>query len=208
MQSARLYQAIFASYCHADTAIVEAMEKACKALGMDYLRDVMSLRSGQSWSDELLRMIERADIFQLFWSTPASQSAYVEQEWRHALGLAGRKDPAFIRPIYWENPLPPVPEPLRSLHFAPVDLLPGTVPKAPVRPLPGDGSDLTTLTVSTYDADGRLKARTRVSLTGDVDTHLSADPADAPLLALHERMVAEALRTRLAYLELLSRNPS
>ncbi|HEX7182151.1 MAG TPA: toll/interleukin-1 receptor domain-containing protein [Thermoanaerobaculia bacterium] len=208
VQSARLYQAIFASYSHADTAIVEAMEKACKALGMDYLRDVMSLRSGESWSDGLLGMIERADIFQLFWSTPASQSAYVEQEWRHALGLAERKGPAFIRPIYWERPLPPVPDPLKPLHFAPVDLLPVAAPKAPVHRLPGDGSDLTTLTVSTYDTGGELKARTRVSLTGDVDAHLSADPADAPLLAIHERMVAEALRTRLAYLDLLSRNPS
>ena len=122
LQSARLYQSIFASYSHADTPVVEVMERACKALGMDYLRDVMCLKSGQSWSDQLLRMIEQADIFQLFWSTPASQSAYVEQEWRHALGLMGSKGPAFIRPIYWERPLPPVPKPLGHLHFAPFDL--------------------------------------------------------------------------------------
>ncbi len=35
------------SYSHADTAIVEAVEKASQALGMDYLRDVMTLKSGQ-----------------------------------------------------------------------------------------------------------------------------------------------------------------
>ena len=122
LQSARLYQAVFASYCHDDTPLVEAMEKAYKALGMDYLRDVMTLKSGQRWADELLRLIEKADIFQLFWSTPASRSAYVEQEWRHALSLTGRKGAAFIRPVYWEKPLPAVPEPLQSLHFAPVDL--------------------------------------------------------------------------------------
>jgi len=222
LQSARLYQAIFASYAHADTPVVEAMEKACKALGMDYLRDVINLKAGQRWSDELLRMIERADVFQLFWSTPASQSAYVEQEWRHALGLGRRKGEAFIRPIYWEKPLPPVPEPLRSLHFAPVDL-PGlaTVPQAtspavpplPARLLSGEEShDLTTLTVSTWaaadpgdPAASRLKARTRISLTGDVETHHSADPADAHHLDLHEKMVAEALKARIAYLELLGR---
>ncbi|HYU30794.1 MAG TPA: toll/interleukin-1 receptor domain-containing protein [Thermoanaerobaculia bacterium] len=219
LQSARLYQSVFASYSHDDTPMVEAMEKACQALGMDYLRDVMTLKSGQSWSDELLRMIERADIFQLFWSTPASRSPYVEQEWRHALGLSGRKGAAFIRPIYWERPLPPVPEPLRSLHFAPIDLPGLTVvskadPPAPARFLPGEagGTDLNTFTVSTWaaadpadPAGGRLKARTRIALNGDVESHLSADPADAHHLAVHERMVAEALRARLAYLELLTR---
>ncbi|HYN22998.1 MAG TPA: toll/interleukin-1 receptor domain-containing protein [Thermoanaerobaculia bacterium] len=211
LQSARLYQSVFASYSHDDTGIVEAMEKAYKALGMDYLRDVMTLKTGQSWSDELLGMIERADVFQLFWSTPASRSAYVEQEWRHALGLTARKGAAFIRPIYWERPLPPVPEPLGRLHFAPVDL-PGLAvlskvdPPAPGLRLPGEdgGSDLTALTVSTYDSGGQLKARTCISLTGDVDSHLSADPADAHYFAVHERMVAEALRARLAYLELLA----
>jgi TIR domain/Peptidase family C25 len=217
LQSARLYQSVFASYSHDDTPVVEAMEKACTALGMDYLRDVMNLKAGQSWSDELLRMIEQADIFQLFWSTPASRSAYVEQEWRHALGLGARKGAAFIRPIYWERPLPPVPEPLRRIHFAPVDL-PGlapiskTAPPAPVHPLPAAGHDLTTLEVSTYaaadpadPAGGPLKARTRVSLTGDVESYLSADPADAHHLAVHGRMVAAALRARVAYLDLLNR---
>lgn len=121
LQSAPIYQAVFASYSHDDTPLVEAMEKAYKALGMDYLRDVLVLKSGQRWSDELLRMIERADIFQLFWSTPASRSTYVEQEWRHALGLTARKGPAFIRPICWERPVPAIPEPLQSLHFAHVD---------------------------------------------------------------------------------------
>ena len=121
IQTARPYQAIFASYSHEDTALVEAMEKAYKALGMDYLRDVMSLKAGQDWSAELLGMIERADIFQLFWSTAACQSKYVEKEWRHALGLGKRKGSAFIRPLYWERPLPPVPEALSHLHFAPFD---------------------------------------------------------------------------------------
>ena len=216
VQSARMYQAVFASYSHADTGIVEDMERACKALGMDYLRDVMTLKSGQSWSDELLHMIERADIFQLFWSSSACRSPYVEQEWRRALDVTGRKGGAFIRPIYWENPLPPVPDPLARLHFARIDV-PGraAAPTTPAATLQLRGEvdhDLTTLTVSTYSgadpadpAGGRLTARTRVSLAGDVDAHLSADPADAKHLEIHARLVAAALRARLAYLELLAR---
>jgi hypothetical protein len=212
MQSARMYQAVFASYSHADTAVVEAMETACKALGMDYLRDVMTLKSGQNWSNELLHMIEEADIFQLFWSSASCQSPYVEQEWRHALGLG--KGEAFIRPIYWERPLPSVPEPLSKIHFAPVDLpgLPAVQKARPPALQDAVAQDLTTLTVSTYaaadpadPATGHLKARTKISLTGDVDVHLSADPADAHHLEIHARMVREALRARLAYLELLAR---
>lgn len=236
-QTARLYQAIFASYSHADTAIVEAVEKAYAALGMDYLRDVMTLKSGQSWSDELLRMIDRADIFQLFWSQSASRSAYVEQEWRHALDRAQAKGPAFIRPVYWEPQIAPVPAPLAALHFAPVDFAglaaapaastdlaiaptpPAAVPSPVSLPLamPTADADLTRLTVSTYALDAsadaaaisgrRLQAVTRIALDGDVETELvpPLSAADERCLALHQDLVKEALRVRLAYLELLAR---
>ncbi len=237
VQSARMYQSVFASYSHADTAVVEAMETACKALGMDYLRDVMTLKSGQSWSDELLNMIERADVFQLFWSETCCQSPYVEQEWQHALNLVERKGPAFIRPIYWQKPLAPVPGALSHIHFAPVDVSAwidpapaatatatataaatatatpsgaGAVELAALGPA-GD-ADLTTLTVSTHiatdpadSATASLKARTRISLDGDVEVYLAADAADQGLLEIHAQAVTEAVQARLAYLRLLAR---
>jgi hypothetical protein len=111
------YSAIFCSYSHRDTQIVERVERAYKALGMDFLRDVTTLKSGQKWNAELLRMIERADIFQLFWSSAAAKSKYVRQEWEHALSQQ-REGQAFIRPVYWEQPMPPVPPELGSIHFA------------------------------------------------------------------------------------------
>ncbi|MCU0497011.1 MAG: TIR domain-containing protein [Anaerolineae bacterium] len=111
----KIYNAIFCSYSHADTAIVERVELACKTLGLDYLRDVHTLKSGQDWNDQLYRLIEQADIFQLFWSEKASKSIYVEQEWRHALALADRSH--FIRPVYWSQPMPRVPEELGHIHF-------------------------------------------------------------------------------------------
>jgi HEAT repeat protein len=116
-ETRKVYQSIFCSYSHKDTQIIERVEKAYKALGLDFLRDVTTLKSGQDWNAELLNMIDRADIFQLFWSTNASQSKYVRQEWEHALKrMSGRE--AFIRPVYWEEPLPPVPPELGSIHFA------------------------------------------------------------------------------------------
>ena len=59
-------------------------------------------------------MIERADIFQLFWSRNAAKSKYVENEWRYALRL-GREPSRFIRPVYWTEPMLPPPPELRRL---------------------------------------------------------------------------------------------
>ncbi len=112
-----IYQSIFCSYSHQDTQIVERVERAYKALGLTFLRDVITLRSGQDWDAELLRLIEQADIFQLFWSSAASNSRGVRKEWEHALGLK-RQDAAFIRPVYWQQPMPPPAPELSAIHFA------------------------------------------------------------------------------------------
>jgi hypothetical protein len=109
------YQAIFVSYSHRDSDIVQRIGRAYKALGMQFLRDVEMLRSGQEWNPTLLQYIEKADIFQLYWSKSASDSVYVRQEWQHALDLERRN---FVRPLYWQNPMPTPPADLIKLHFA------------------------------------------------------------------------------------------
>ena len=116
----RPYRKIFASYSHKDIEIVRQFELFARTLGDEYLRDGVNLRSGQVWNDRLKRMIHEANIFQLFWSTNAMRSPYVREEWEYALSL-GRHH--FIRPTYWEDPLPSSPhehlppEALRRLHF-------------------------------------------------------------------------------------------
>jgi hypothetical protein len=117
--TAEPYQAVFVSYAHKDAYIVDQLEKAYIVLGMQYLRDVRLLRSGEQWNPALLRKIEEADIFQLCWSYTAQQSIYVEQEWRHALNLARS---FFIRPVYWEMPMPVPPPELSDIHFARLEL--------------------------------------------------------------------------------------
>lgn len=113
----KLYDSIFCSYSHTDTAIIERVERVYRSLGFDFLRDVHTLRSGQHWSDEIYAMIDKADIFQLFWSQTAAQSQYVEKEWRYALKL-NRDGQNFIRPVYWQAPMPNVPSDLGHIHFA------------------------------------------------------------------------------------------
>src|SRR5205085_341173 len=104
--SATPYRKIFASYSHRDREIVEQIEHHIQALGDKYLRDVTELRSGQDWQRWMKDAISEADVFQLFWSHNAMRSAYVREEWEYALALAR---PNFVRPIYWETPLPESP---------------------------------------------------------------------------------------------------
>lgn len=117
--SARAYDRVFASYSHRDGEIVEALGRAYRALGMEFLRDVEALRSGEQWNPRLLELIEGADVFQLYWSDHASRSRYVEQEWRHALAQGRER---FVRPVYWRRPMPQPPRELGAIHFA---FLPG-----------------------------------------------------------------------------------
>lgn len=116
----RPFRHIFASYSHRDVVVVEELERYARAMGDRYLRDVHDLRAGEQWSERLEGLIREADVFQLFWSWNAMRSQYVAQEWRYALGL---RRPHFVRPTYWEVPLPAAqdrgmpPEELTRLHF-------------------------------------------------------------------------------------------
>ncbi|MEO6391519.1 MAG: TIR domain-containing protein [Pyrinomonadaceae bacterium] len=113
---------VFVSYSHQDRAIVERVERCVNDshLGLIYLRDATRLRAGQEWNPELMKMIDQADIFQLFWSWNSLKSTFVRQEYEYALSLGRR---GFVRPVYWEDPFPEEPqselppEDLRKLHF-------------------------------------------------------------------------------------------
>lgn len=124
VQSTQVFERIFASYSHQDTAIIDACVAAYEALGIYVYVDKKSLRSGQQWNRVLHEFIDKSDCFQLYWSKAASQSPYVEDEWRHALSILERKNEQFIRPLRWEADWPKPPSELANLHFAPLDLAP------------------------------------------------------------------------------------
>ena len=119
-EQARPYRRIFPSYSHRDEEIVRQVEAYARTMGDEYLRDVTTLRAGEQWNDRLLELVRTADVFQLFWSRNSMRSPWVRQEWEYALSL-GR--PHFVRPTYWELPLPEAPDQdlppasLRALHF-------------------------------------------------------------------------------------------
>ena len=133
----RPFRKIFPSYSHLDEPIVVQFEKYVEALGDRYLRDVRELRAGEVWHDRLCELIDEADVFQLFWSRNAMESRFVTEEWSYALQLA---KPDFIRPTYWEQPLPRSnglpPEALGNIHFHPLSRSSGTAVAEPPRPRP------------------------------------------------------------------------
>jgi kumamolisin len=133
------YRKIFPSYSHRDRAVVENFAAAARALGDRYLQDVLALRAGERWDARLLELIEDADVFQLFWSRNSMHSPHCRQEWEHALAL---RRPLFVRPVYWEEPLPADPNqklppaPLRALHFVKVPVVKPDIRYSTAAPAP------------------------------------------------------------------------
>jgi hypothetical protein len=105
----------FASYASPDREKVVQRVQGITAAGVNVYLDVASLRTGHDWQQQLLRAIETADVFYLFWSRFARASEHVEEEWRTALEKKGL---GFIHPIPLEDPRhAQPPDELSSLHF-------------------------------------------------------------------------------------------
>jgi protein kinase-like protein len=73
----------------------------------EFLRDqfLMSQFNGRrnAFDEQCRKLIQSADVFQLYWSQNALRSTDMEHEWRYALSL---HRPEFIRSLYWEEPFP------------------------------------------------------------------------------------------------------
>jgi hypothetical protein len=113
---ARFHRA-FASYSSADRErVMGRIQGMLKVLPeLDVFLDVVSLRSGEKWAERVTEEILGRDAFLLFWSLAASQSKWVEHEWRTALRYKGLDA---ISPVPLDPPAaaPPPPE-LSALHF-------------------------------------------------------------------------------------------
>lgn len=80
---------------------------------LDIFWDVESLRSGDKWEERLLEEVASKDIFYLFWSNNASQSRWVDWEWRRAYSKRGLD---YIDPFPLDSTKPP--KELEPLQFA------------------------------------------------------------------------------------------
>lgn len=116
---AQPFARVFVSYAHQDSVVVEALEQAYKALGMPYLRDVQELRSGDNWRQEILGLIDSAEVFQLCWSRSAKKSVEVRKEFEYAWN---RQEKPLIRPCRWHQKMPTPWSELKDIHFASLDI--------------------------------------------------------------------------------------
>jgi TIR domain/von Willebrand factor type A domain len=114
---------VFASYSHDDEDIVRRCRSAYRALGIQLFVDRDDIEAGRPWWGVLQRMIVSHDLFQLYWSASAAASQAVAAEWRLALDVARTKPEHtnFIRPVYWQRPMPPPPAALADIHFRYLD---------------------------------------------------------------------------------------
>jgi hypothetical protein len=106
--AADTFDAVFPAFAPQDGEIADRLAAAAPQIDSPFLAEILALR-GQDWDRELLKRIEAAERFQLFWSSAASRSPHIEEEWKFALAL-GRAH--FIRAFYWRHPAPGLPEAL------------------------------------------------------------------------------------------------
>lgn len=121
----RMMDLVFVSYATEERPIVKHVIRTYRELGIAVLMDKDFLHAGDTTGEVLRVQIERADVFQLFWSARSSKKPWVEREWRHALtlaGPAGRKGPRFIRPLVWERRPPAWPPELAALQFGRLEI--------------------------------------------------------------------------------------
>lgn len=125
--SAKSYQHAFLSYASKDRAEVLKRAQAFQVAKLAFFQDVLSLEPGQRYGEEILRRIDRSDLFVVFWSRNAMRSEWVQKEIDKALACQrnnpdGLPDivPIMLEPIA-KAPPPPA---LAHLHLnAPINTL-------------------------------------------------------------------------------------
>jgi hypothetical protein len=110
------YRSVYASLSDEDKALAERCQRVYEALGMYTMRDVMGMRAEGDWNESLLKLVDEADVFQLFWSGAAAESEAVAQELDRALTHTDREN--FIRPVVWEQPAAALPAALQHVKPA------------------------------------------------------------------------------------------
>jgi hypothetical protein len=78
------------------------------------MRDQMQHRAESGWKENMLKLIDEAEVFQLFWSEAAANSQAVHRE-LEAVQAKVSDSPNFVRVVYWKQPPANLPESLRHV---------------------------------------------------------------------------------------------
>jgi len=110
--AADTFDAVFPAYAPQDGEIADRFAAVGAQLDSPFLAEVLEMR-GREWDRDILKRIEAAERFQLFWSPAAARSPHLEEEWKFALALARER---FIRACYWRHPAPGLPAALDEVE--------------------------------------------------------------------------------------------
>ncbi len=110
--AADTFDAVFPAYAPQDGEIADRFAAVGTQLDSPFLAEVLEMR-GREWERDILKRIEAAERFQLFWSAAAARSPHLEEEWKFALALARER---FIRACYWRHPAPGLPAALDEVE--------------------------------------------------------------------------------------------
>lgn len=110
------YSNVYVSLADADAYLAKRFETIFESLGMYNMRDIVQTRQQDGWNEDLMKAVDTADVFQLFWSASAADSDIVQQEIARALArdAVNRR---FLRAVYWEQPAAALPESLDKVEL-------------------------------------------------------------------------------------------
>lgn len=112
------YRQAFISYSVEDRTEVMKRVQMLSILKIKSFLDILNLKPGSLWEEEIYSQIEASDLFLLFWSSNAANSEWVTREIEYALKRKNGDDFAMpeIIPVPIEGP-PPVPPPPELSHI-------------------------------------------------------------------------------------------
>ncbi len=114
-QTVSAYQNVYPCFSFADEEVARRIENAARSLGMEFTREIVKQRRTQSYTPTLHGMLTHSDVFQLFWSEASATSSFIHTEWENA--IRHNKQDSFLRPVYWETPIPFIHADLRRYNF-------------------------------------------------------------------------------------------
>jgi TIR domain len=106
---------IFVSYSHQDSALVEPVVSMLRGFVGLVFHDVVGIRPGTRWREEIDRALLTCDLLVLFWCIHSAASKEVEREYQRALAAAKN-----VLPLLLDGT--PLPEKLMEFQW--VDLRP------------------------------------------------------------------------------------
>ncbi len=118
--AARRYKRAFISYASADRTEVLKRVQMLRLARIRFFQDLLKLEPGDRVERKLYLLIDKSDLFLLFWSTKAKESDWVLKEIRYALKRKGSDEfaPPDLIPVIIEGPpIPKPPDELAHIHF-------------------------------------------------------------------------------------------